>query len=255
MLLNLYLIIPRFLKKARVNRMKRFAEAMLCMLASAPAELQESDTFGLRANLERVRHELGIEVDLSNYPTGEYKISLTENLFNTLVSCVDKHRAPLFGTFRIKGSELREIFARPLPGKEDKIPQALCWLTLNKKVILAYIKEERISDSEARFTRLSTKNSWESAFTDKIGEDDIIWIFFFNHNGGHKYLNAKNRDKAYKTIYKDTGTELLKMMLQNCAYKYYTFYDDDIYQFMKQSSVADATRALVDKVCNGGSDS
>ena len=32
------------------------------------------------------------------------------------------------------------------------------------------------------------------------------------------------------------------------------FYDDDIYQFMKQGNEADATRALVDKVCNGGSD-
>lgn len=232
---------------------QKTAHAMLCMLASAPAELQESDTFGLRANLERVRHELGIEIDLSTYPTGEYKISLAENLFNTLISCVDKHRAPLFGTFRIKGAELREVFARPMPGKEDKIPQALYWLATNKKVLITYIKEEQISDSDARFTRLSTRNSWESAFSD-IEDEEIIWIFFFNHNGGHKYLSAKKREKVEKTIYGRTGTDLLKMLLQNCTYKYYTFYDDDIYQFMKQGNEADATRALVDKVCNGGSD-
>ena len=233
---------------------QKTAHAMLYMLASAPPELQESETFSFHTNFERVRHELGLELDLSNYPTGEYKISLSEQLFNNLIACLDKNRAPLFGTFRIKGADLREVFARPLPGKEEKIPQALYWLATNKKILIAYIKEEQITDSDARFTRLSTKNSWESAFTD-IADDEIIWIFFFNHNGGHKYLgSAKKRDKVEKTIYGRTGTDLLKMMLQNCTYKYYTFYDDDIYQFMKQGNEADATRALVDKVCNGGSD-
>ena len=233
---------------------QKTAHSMLYMLASAPPELHESDTFGFQANLERVRHELGIEVDLSNYPLGEYKVSLTEHLFNTLIACLDKHRAPLFGTFRIKGSELREVFARPFPGKEAKIPQALYWLATNKKVLLAYIKEDQIADSDTRFTRLSTTNSWESAFAD-IEDEEIIWFFFFNDNGGHKYLGStKKREKVKKAIYGRTGTELLKMMLQNCTYKYYAFYDDDIYQFMKQGNEADATRALVDKVCNGGSD-
>jgi hypothetical protein len=101
------------------------------------------------------------------------------------------------------------------------------------------------------FSRLSTKNSVES-MVDGFTDDEYIWTFFFNHNGGHKYLNQQKRDKVLKTIYGRVGTDLLKTMLQNGNQKFYAFYDDDIYQLMKQGNASDATIALVDKICNGG---
>ncbi len=233
---------------------EKTAYSMLYMLAGAPAELQATKTYSLHNNLERVRHEIGIDVDLSGFSKTDDNISLIERIFSTLCSCLDKQRAPLFGAFRIKVSDLKELYSKPMKGKENKIPNALYWLTTNKKVLWSYIKSSYIKDTEKMFIRLSTQSSVETAFSE-MEDQEYIWTFFFNNNGGHKYLNSpKKREKVKETIYGRIGTDLLKMMLQNGNHDYYSFYDDDIYYFMNQSNESDATRALVDKICNGGDD-
>ncbi len=231
---------------------EKTAYSMLYMLASAPAELQATRTYGLESNLERVRGELGIDVDLTGFDRADGNINPTERIFSVLCSCIDKQRAPLFGAFRVRVAEVKELYRRPMPGKEEKIPNALYWLTMKKDVFLAYIKDTHIKDSDKMFNRLSTQRSVEALF-DELEDQEYVWAFFFNNSGGHKYLSsAKKREKVKKTIFGRVGTDLLKMLLQNGNHDFYTFYDDDIYYFMKQSNEADATRTLVDKVSAGG---
>ena len=233
---------------------EKTAYSMLHMLATAPAELQESPAYNLHNNMERVRHEMGLEINLSGFDKTNDRFGPAERVFSTLCSCVDRRRAPLFGAFRTQIADLKELYKRPYPNKENKIPYAFYWLTTTKKVLLAYLDATQIKDSEAKFSRLSTRSSVEALFKSKK-DSDYVWLFFFNHNGGHKFLGSqKKREKVEKTIYNRIGTGLLKMLLQNGNQDSYVFYDDDIYQFMKQANVADATRALIDKVCKGGGD-
>ena len=135
------------------------------------------------------------------------------------------------------------------------IPIAVVFLWIRlwiaQKILFAYIKSDDISNSDKMFNRLSTQSSVEAMVDDHEDEQEI-WTFFFNHNGGHKYLKLSKRDKIQRRIFGRVGTDLLKTMLQNGNYNFYTFYDDDIYQYMKQSNASDATRALVEKICNGG---
>ena len=233
---------------------EKTAYFMLYMLATAPVELQETKTYNLHNNQERVRHEMGLDINLAEIEKSNDSITHTERIFSTLCSCVDKRRAPLFGAFRTKIADLKDLYKRPFTGKENKIPNALYWLTTTKKILLAYIDDSVIKNSDAKFSRLSTRNSVEMLFKNKQ-DDDFVWIFFFNHNGGHKYLgNQQKRERVEKVIYGRVGSDLLKMLLQNGHQSSYVFYDDDIYQFMKQANIADATRTLIDRVCKGGGD-
>lgn len=228
------------------------AYTMLYMLSTAPAELRTSKTYNLKDNIDRVQNELGIEVKLDVNLRSTDSVTANNRVFNVFCSCLNKQRAPLFGAFLLRVGDLIELYKRPFPGREDKVPYALYWLTTNKKVLFSYIPKEQIGSSEKMFSRLSTQSSVE-AMVDEFDDDEYLWTFFFNHNGGHKYLNSPSkRDKVAKAIYGRVGTDLLKTMLQNGNQKFYAFYDDDIYQLMKQGNAADATRFLVDKICNGG---
>ena len=227
------------------------AYTMLYMLSTAPAELRTSKIYNLKDNIDRVQNELGLVVDFDINLRAYDTVTTNNRIFNVFCSCLNKQRAPLFGAFLIRVGDLIELYKRPFPNKEDKIPYALYWLTTNKKVLFAYAPKDHISDSSKMFSRLSTKNSVES-MVDGFTDDEYIWTFFFNNNGGHKYLNQQKREKVLKTIYGRVGTDLLKTMLQNGNQKFYAFYDDDIYQMMKQGNASDATIALVDKICNGG---
>ena len=230
---------------------ERAAYAMLQMLAMAPPELKASKTYNLRGNLERVQNEMGIMMNVSALNESDEQVSRNDRIFNTFCSCLNKQRAPLFGAFRVRVGDLIELYKKPFPGKEEKIPYALYWLTTNKKVLFTYVKADEISHSDSMFSRLSTQKSVE-AMVDEYEDDVYLWTFFFNNNGGHKYLSPKKREKVSRTIYGRVGTDLLKTMLQNGNAGSYTFYDDDIYQFMKQGNAVEATKALVDKICNGG---
>ena len=233
---------------------EKTASSMLQMLLNIPSELKDHPTYNLRNNSDRLQQELGITMNIIQTERISENITLNDRVFKVFCTCLNKQRAPLFGAFKLKVGDLIELYKKPMPGKEEKIPHALYWLTTNKKVLFAYIKSDKIGDSEKMFSRLSTQSSVE-AMVDEFRDDDEIWAFFFNHNGGHKYLgSASKRDKVQRAIYGRVGTDLLKMMLQNGSYNFYTFYDDDVYQFMKQSNITDATKALVEKVCNGGDD-
>ena len=228
---------------------------MIQMLANTPAELRESVVYGLKSNLDRVESELGITVNYTASDESAEKITLNDRIFNILCSATNKQRAPLFGAFNIRVRDLIELYKKPMPGKEEKIPHALYWLTTNKKLLLSYINEDDISSSEKMFNRLSTQSSVEGMI-DANTDDERLWIFFFNNNGGHKYLNsASKRDKIQQTIYGRVGTDLLKTMLQNGNSNFYTFYDDDIFYNMKQGNLVEATKNLVNKICNGGDES
>ena len=179
---------------------------------------------------------------------------MTERLFAVLCSCVDKRRAPLFGAFRLRVADVNALYEKKWPGKEDKIPRALEWLTTTKKVLFSYIKSDYIRDSDKPFSRLSTENSVKS-FRAEMRDEDWVWVFFFNHNGGHKYLSSpRRRGRVEDTIYDCVRAPLLKRMLQNGHQDFYVFYDDDIYFLMRSANEAEATRALVDNVCRGGND-
>ena len=103
------------------------------------------------------------------------------------------------------------------------------------------------------FNRLSTQSSVES-MVDTHDDDEYIWLFFFNNNGGHKYLASKGKRKAVNTVlYADAAaTDTLKRLLQFGKTTFHAFYDDDIYQYSKQKSLPEATRALIEQVCTGG---
>ena len=230
---------------------EQVALAMLDMLSTAPAELRQSPAYNLKDNLDRVQNELGVAMNYKPRSFGEEATTISARSFDVLVSTVSKQRAPLFGAFRLRIDELIELYRRPFPGKETKIPSAIYWLTTNKKLLLAYIDSNKIDVSDELFKRLSTQRSVEAMIREHA-DSDTVWIFFFNHNGAHKYLgSARKREKVLDKIFGRTGTGLLKNMLQNGNQKQYVFYDDDIYFFTKQNNFADATRALVDKVCNG----
>lgn len=231
---------------------EKTAHSMLQMLATAPIELRENSIYSFKTNYDRLQLELGLTTTLTASERASAKGSVQERVFGVFCSCLNKQRAPLFGVFKLTVGELIEIYKKPFPGKEEKIPHALYWLTTGKKVLLAYIEKDAVSESSSKFQRLSTQSSVED-MVDKFDNSEELWVFFFNHNGGHKYIGSvSKRDKIQKTIFGRTGTDILKTMIQNGNYNFYTFYDDDVYQYMKQSNPADATKALVDKICNGG---
>ena len=116
--------------------------------------------------------------------------------------------------------------------------------------MFSYIKSDEVSSSEKMFSRLSTENSVKS-MVDRFDDNEYLWTFFFNNNGGHKYLNSqKKRKKVQDAIFGRVGTDQLKTMLLNGNRKIYTFYDDDIYQFMKRGNIAEAVTELVNKISN-----
>ena len=227
------------------------AEAMLFMLSQAPAEIQESKTYNAKANLERLRSELGEDVSFTGVSSGYYKLSNKERLFSVLLSCMDEQRAPLFGAFKLLVSDIKELSERAWPGDEEKIPSALDFVS--KKVFVSYIKASELSEGSGRFNRLGTSASFERMFGE-LDESDMIWIFFFNNNGGHKYLGSKGKRRAVNNVlYADAAaTDQLKRLLQFGKATFHTFHDDDIYQYSKQKSLPDATRALIEQVCTGG---
>ena len=233
------------------KRMKEeTAYALLYMLSTAPEEIRTGKLYNLKDAIDRAQNELGMTFNLDQSYNAEEQTTAASRVFDVFCSCIDKHRAPLFGAFLLRVGDIIELYKKPLPGKEDKVPYALYWLTTNKKVLFSYIKSEDVSDSDAMFSRLSTQSSVEGMI-DKYPDEEYVWTFFFNNNGGHKYLSQKKRDKVEKIIYGRVGTDLLKTMLQNGNRKSYTFYDDDIYQFMKQNNVGEAVNTLIDKICNG----
>ena len=230
---------------------KQTAQAMLFMLSQAPAEIQESKTYNAKANFERLRSELGEDINFSGYVSGSYKLINKERMFSMLLSCMDKQRAPLFGAFKLLVADIKELYERAWPGDEEKIPSALDFIA--KKVFISYIKVSELNETSGRFNRLGTSASFERMFDD-LDEGDMIWVFFFNNNGGHKYLNGKGkRKKVNNVLYADAAaTDTLKRLLQFGKTTFHTFYDDDIYQYSKQKSLPDATRALIEQVCTGG---
>lgn len=230
---------------------KKTAQAMLFMLSQAPAEIQESKTYNAKANLERLRSELGEDIGFAGHVSSYYKLSNKERMFSVLLSCLDKQRAPLFGAFKLLVADMKELYERAWPGDEEKIPSALDFIA--KKVFISYIKASELTESRGRFNRLGTSSSFERMFED-LDESDMIWIFFFNSNGGHKYLGSKGKRKAVNNVlYADAAaTDTLKRLLQFGKTSFHTFYDDDVYQYSKQKSLPDATRALIEQVCTGG---
>lgn len=230
---------------------KKTAQAMLFMLSQAPAEIQESKTYNAKANLERLRSELGEDIAFNGRVSGYYKLSNKERMFSVLLSCMDKQRAPLFGAFKLLVADMKELYERAWPGDEEKIPSALDFIA--KKAFISYIKVSELTESSGRFNRLGTSSSFERMFDD-LEESDMIWVFFFNNNGGHKYLPRKGKRKAVNNVlYADAAaTDTLKRLLQFGKTSFHTFYDDDIYQYCKQKSLPDATRDLIEQVCTGG---
>ena len=146
---------------------------------------------------------------------------------------------------------MKELYERAWPGDEEKIPSALDFIA--KKVFISYVKASELTAASGRFNRLGTSSSFERMFED-LEESDMIWIFFFNNNGGHKYLGSKGKRKAVNNVlYADAAaTDTLKRLLQFGKTSFHTFYDDDIYQYSRQKSLPDATRDLIEQVCTGG---
>ena len=231
---------------------RRTAHAMLLMLSQAPADIQESKMYNVKANLERLRSVLGQDINVSGYSSGYYKLSNKERLFSTLISCMDKHRAPLFGAYRITRGDLKDIGERSWPGNENKIPNALEYIV--SKVLVYYIKASELNDPDSKFARLGTVEDLEGIFEEGLDESDMLWIFFFNHNGAHKYLNNNGKRKKVNNVLYAAGEaqDELKRLLQFGKSTFHTFYDDDIYQYSKQKGLAEATNALIEQVCNGG---
>lgn len=229
------------------------AYSMLYMLASAPAEMQNNPTYSLQNNLTRVRQELpGVMPDFTGFSMENYKLSMVDRIFAVFQNCMNKKRAPLFGAFRMKVSELVELYLKATPERENM----LIWLTTQKKVWLSYIREADLPNREKLFERLSTERTIngfrEWSRENGANEDELIWVYFFNPNGGHPYINMKKQKKVQKTMYGNNGTGLLRTMLQNGRHNFYTFYDDDIYHFMRKNNEVEAVKALVDRVCGGG---
>lgn len=234
------------------------AQAMLFMLSQAPAEIQESNTYSLKSNLERLRSELGEDVNFSGYITSNYKLSNKERLFAMLLSCTNKQRAPLFGAFRVAVADLQELFERDMPGEnegdDEKKRSAL--EIVASKVFISYIKVSELNEPNKKFQRLGTRSVFERLF-DELDGSDMIWVFFFNNNGGHKYLTSKGKRKQVNDVLcpKGEATDTLKRLLQFGKSAFHAFYDDDIYQYAKQQKIPEATNALINQVCTvGGSE-
>ncbi len=231
---------------------RQTAHAMLLMLSQAPAEVQESKTYNVKANLERLRSNFGEDFNFSGYASSYYKLSNKERFFSTLIACWDKKRAPLFGAFRLTVGDFKEIYERSWPG-DDKIESALGHIAKAKDVIISYMKVSELSNQKGKFNRLGTSSSFERMF-DELDESEMIWIFCFNNHGGHKYLSSNGkRKKVLSVLYKDgEPQDMLKKLLQFGKTSFYAFYDDDIYHRSQQKSLQDATRVLIDDVCSGG---
>ena len=230
---------------------RKTAQAMLFMLSQAPAEIQESKTYNLKNNLERLRSEFGEDVNFSGYVTSYYKLSNKERFFSMLISCMDKQRAPLFGAFRVAVADVQDLWERAWPGDEEKIPCALEFIA--SKALLYYIKVSKLNEADGKFQRLGPPEDFESLFAEN-DESDMIWIFFFNDNGGHKYISSKGKRKQVKSVLYPQGeaTDTLKRLLLFGKSSFHTFYDDDIYQYSKQKKLPEATKDLIEQVCNGG---
>ena len=241
---------PPTIKMNWMDVCRQTAQAMLFMLSQAPAEVQESKTYNVKANLERLRSNFGEDFNFSGHSSGYYKLSNKERLFSMLLACVDKKRAPLFGAVRLTVGEVKEIYERSWPG-DDKIESALGYIA--KKVFISFIKVADLGSSSGMFNRLGTSSSFERMFDD-LDESDMIWLFFFNNNGGHKYLGSKGKRKKVNSVLYENGvaSDTPKRLLQFGQTSFHAFYDDDIYQYSQQKSLQDATRALIDQVCSGG---
>jgi hypothetical protein len=105
-----------------------------------------------------------------------------------------------------------------------------------------------------KFNRLGTTEDFDTVLDEGLDEGDMLWIFFFNNNGAHKYLNSNGkRKKVNNVLYvKGEASDELKRLLQFGKTTFHTFYDDDIYQYSKQKNLTEATNALIDQVCSGG---
>jgi hypothetical protein len=229
---------------------------MLFMLSQAPAEIQENKTYNVKANLERLRSEYGDDISF-NGRISNFKRSVKERMFSMLMACMDKQRAPLFGAFKLTVGDVKELYEREKPDAEEREDgtKEKELDSVASKVFISYITVSELSESDKKFQRLGTSSAFERLF-DERDDGDMIWVFFFNYNGGHKYLKSKGKRKQVNTVLLQDGnaTDILVRLLQYGKTASHTFYDDDIYQYSKQKSLPDATRELIERVCTGGNE-
>ncbi len=217
---------------------KHAARMLLDMLATAPPSLAKdtNDRYGYDYNSEQIRLRLNVSSEERSVPSrGERdREKLVRTVFN---SCKhNKFRAPLFGVMRVPFDTARDVFAPKSPALKMSGDLNI-WLYWGNRLM---------------------KASNSSAFADFVagivgGE---VWIYFFNNNmGGHRYLNAKQRNDACQAMTEGNleAFSRLKASAEEQERWEYLFSDDDVYYFMsgRLSNVKKAVDRLMEKVRSG----
>jgi predicted RNA-binding Zn-ribbon protein involved in translation (DUF1610 family) len=258
-----YSILPAVDKEEGLPEMdwddvrKKTAQAMLFMLSQAPSEVQENPTYSLDENLMQVHSLFGEDFQFTAQKARQYKLDAKERFYSAILACNDEKRAPLFGVFKLSVGDIRTSVQSSTAekakekGKSAKKSAKSIIELAQKGVSMRYIK---VSDFEAETGRkilipLKNQGSFTNLITEN-NENDMIWLFFFNDAGGHKYLSKGKRAKVKNSLCSDKKgiqTNLIRLLNRQDSL-FSVFYDDDVYQFCKQRSPADATKELIRQV-------
>ena len=233
---------------------KQAAASILRLCSKFPEEvnsLKGNEKYNAMKNQERILRlypELGQMESLESNNANKVR-----TIFKILNNCFSKKRAPLFGTFMLSVSELKELFAIPIDPKKKIFN---CYKIIDNGVQLRYLLcdahgQYRLDD--AYFNKFANQRDIEAKefnpdSEEKLPDDGYVWLYFFNTKGKHNLLSKSQMNKVEEDLRK--GEYHLLNRIISWANQEYLFYDDDIYQYLKKgNSIKNCVEKLKNQIC------
>ncbi|MGN1373296.1 MAG: hypothetical protein ACI4VK_04540 [Candidatus Coproplasma sp.] len=221
---------------------KMTAKMLLEMLAGSNIALSRDaqDTYGYPYNKNRIAAMFpDIHIAEASSANNRNKDSI-KSLQEVLNSCKNnKTRAPLFGVVKMTVAEMLTVFSKDGFGWRDS-RYINIWLICDK-----FLQKAAPTD---KFDQ-----NLKKTFSDDNSKGLTAWVCFFNiGQGGHRYVNEKNREAICEEFRKNdffVFRELIKFAeLQ--SRNMLVFSDDDI-EFYNNRNPLDAARKLIENVTKG----
>lgn len=224
--------------------LKRLAAIKLYrLICSGDKEFGSFKKYDKELNRQRIISEYGV-VDFNALTSLEDEGGKAEMLKKLFHGCVSKKgKAPLFGIYGLKGSELKEIFKSTA---EDKNKSIYRILTRGLEIRFIEGKNGRVDELDGYFIKMTNQTSAMENLSD-ININGEYYLYFFNEAGKHQFLSSVQMKKIKRALEQNQFEQIKRLI--NGGAEDYTFFDDDIVMFKKGNNLSAAIEGLMDYIC------
>ena len=224
--------------------LKRLAAIKLySLVCSGDKEFGSLKKYDRELNRQRIISEYGVvEYNaLTSFEEDGGKAEMLKKLFHGCIS--KKGKAPLFGIYGLKGSELKEIFSSTAQDKNKSI-----YRILTRGLEIRFIESEngRVDEIDGYFVKMTNQTSAMENLSD-INQNGEYYLYFFNEGGKHQFLSSVQMKKVKRALEQNQFEQIKRLI--NAGAEDYTFFDDDIVMFKKGNNLGAAIEGLMDYIC------